>query len=324
MGQIISGEATAAQIAAFLMGLRIKGETIDEIVGLRDAVLAAAAPLAVPSAVVDIVGTGGDPYGAVLNISSVAAIVIAACGVPVVKHGNRAASSKSGATDFLDALGLRTDLTPSRVAEVFHTVGLTFAAASTFHPGFAHVRAVRAEMGVSTLFNVLGPLCNPARPDASAVGVANLERAPLIAGVFRARDTTALVFRGDDGIDKLTTTGHSHIWEISHGSMHEHDLDPTELGLPRVDIEAILGSTPVHNATLARAVLSGNHGPVRDIVLLNAAAGLVTDELSRQPQQFHRSINDRFRAALDRAAHAVDSGIALDTLDRWIAATTTN
>ncbi len=323
MGQIISGEATAAQIAAFLMGLRIKGETIDEIVGLRDAVLAAAAPLAVPSAVVDIVGTGGDPYGAVLNISSVAAIVIAACGVPVVKHGNRAASSKSGATDFLDALGLRTDLTPSRVAEVFHTVGLTFAAAV---PSIRDLRTCvpSGPRWAYPLFNVLGPLCNPARPDASAVGVANLERAPLIAGVFRARDTTALVFRGDDGIDKLTTTGHSHIWEISHGSMHAHDLDPTELGLPRVDIEAILGSTPVHNATLARAVLSGNHGPVRDIVLLNAAAGLVTDALSRQPQQFHRSINDRFRAALDRAAHAVNSGIALDTLDRWIAATTTN
>lgn len=321
MGQIVGGHATSAQIAAFLMGLRMKGETIDEIVGFRDAVLAAGTRLDVPSAVLDIVGTGGDPYGAVLNISSVAAIVVAASGVPVVKHGSRAASSSSGASDFLAALGVRTDLSADDVAAVFHRVGITFAFAGLLHPGFRHVGGVRQEMGVSTLFNVLGPLCNPARPEASAVGVANADRAPLIAGVFQARGATALVFRGDDGIDKLTTTGHSHVWEVSQGSIREHDLDPTEFGIPRVAISAILGAGPEYNVSAARTVLDGESGAVRDIVLLNAAAGIVAAELYKEPDHLHRSIAGRFRSALDKASEAVDTGAARDKLVAWIAAT---
>jgi len=290
-------------------------------VGFRDAVLAAATPLGVPSAVLDIVGTGGDPYGAVLNISSVAAIVAAASGVPVVKHGNRAASSSSGASDFLAALGVRTDLSADGVAAVFREVGITFAFAGLLHPGFRHVSGVRQEMGVSTLFNVLGPLCNPARPEASAVGVANADRAPLIAGVFQTRGATALVFRGDDGIDKLTTTGHSHVWEVSQGSIREHDLDPREFGIPRVTIDTILGKGPDYNASAARMVLNGENGAVRDIVLLNAAAGIVAAGLSKQPDHFNRSITSRFQSALGNASEAVDSGAARDKLEAWIAAT---
>ena len=321
MQQVMAGEATPAQLAALLVALRVKGETVDEIVGFRDAVLAHALPLTVSPDVLDIVGTGGDPYGAVLNISSVASIVCAAAGVPVVKHGNRGASSASGASDVLTALGLNLDLAPERVAEVLDEVGITFVFAALFHPGFRHAGPTRKELGIPTLFNILGPLCNPARPNASAVGVSSLERVPLMVGVFQTRGATALVYRGDDGIDKLTTTGHSHIWEVSRGGVAEHDLDPADLGIPRAEVESLLGKDPVHNAHVARGVLSGDGGPVRDIVLLNAAGGLVSWELSRDADLVQEPIVDRLAAQLERAAAVVDSGAAVGKLEEWIAAT---
>jgi len=296
-------------------------ETVDEIVGFRDAVLANAQPLPVSPDVLDIVGTGGDPYGAVLNISSVASIVAAAAGVPVVKHGNRGASSASGASDVLSALGLNLDITPDRVAEVLAETGITFAFAALFHPGFRHAGPTRKELGISTLFNILGPLCNPARPNASAVGVASLERVPLVVGVFQTRGATALVYRGDDGIDKLTTTGHSHIWEVSRGFVTEHDLDPADLGIPRADIQSLLGADAAHNASVARAVLAGEPGPVRDIVLLNAAVGLAAYELSREPELLQEPIVQRLATQLERAASVIDSGAASAKLDEWVAAT---
>jgi len=321
MQQVMAGEATPAQLAGLLVALRVKGETVDEIVGFRDAVLANAIPLPVSPDVLDIVGTGGDPFGAVLNISSVASIIAAAAGVPVVKHGNRGASSASGASDVLTALGLNLEIGPERVAAVLEEVGITFAFAALFHPGFRHAGPTRRELGISTLFNILGPLCNPARPNASAVGVASLERVPLVVGVFRTRGATALVYRGDDGIDKLTTTGHSHIWEVSRGFVTEHDLDPTDLGIARADIQSLLGADPEHNAGVARAVLAGEPGPVRDIVLLNAAAGLVSWELSRDPELLQEPIVHRLRVQYDRAASVVDSGAAAAKLDQWVAAT---
>ena len=321
MQQVMAGEATPAQLAALLVALRVKGETVDEIVGFRDAVLANALPLAVSPDVLDIVGTGGDPYGAVLNISSVASIVCAAAGVPVVKHGNRGASSASGASDVLTALGLNLELAPERVAEVLDEVGITFVFAALFHPGFRHAGPTRKELGIPTLFNILGPLCNPARPNASAVGVSSLERVPLMVGVFQTRGATALVYRGDDGIDKLTTTGHSHIWEVSRGVVAEHDLDPAELGIARADVESLLGKDPAHNAEVARSVLAGQAGPVRDIVLLNAAAGLTSWELSRDADLVQEPIVDRLAVQLERAASAVDSGAAAAKLEEWVAAT---
>lgn len=321
MQSVMAGKATSAQLAGLLVALRVKGETVDEIVGFRDAVLANAVPLAVTPDVLDIVGTGGDPYGAVLNISSVASVIAAASGVPVVKHGNRGASSASGASDVLSALGLNLDISPERVAEVLDEAGITFAFAALFHPGFRHAGPTRKELGISTLFNVLGPLCNPARPNASAVGVASLERVPLVVGVFRTRGATALVYRGDDGIDKITTTGHSHIWEISRGFVTEHDLDPSDLGIARADITDLLGKDPEHNAGVARGVLAGEPGPVRDIVLLNAAAGLVSWELSRDPDLLQEPILDRLASQFARAAESVDSGRAASKLDEWIAAT---
>ncbi len=321
MQSVMAGEATPAQLGGLLVALRMKGETVDEIVGFRDAVLANAQPLDVDPMVLDIVGTGGDPYGAVLNISSVASVIAAAAGVPVVKHGNRGASSASGASDVLSALGLNLDISPERVAGVLSETGITFAFAALFHPGFRHAGPTRKELGISTLFNILGPLCNPARPEASAVGVASLERVPLVVGVFRTRGATALVYRGDDGIDKLTTTGHSHIWEVSRGFVTEHDLDPADLGIPRAEIQSLLGADPEHNASVARAVLAGEKGPVRDIVLLNAAAGLTAYELARDPELLRQPILGRLAEQLERAAATIDSGAAAQKLDHWVAAT---
>jgi anthranilate phosphoribosyltransferase len=321
MRSVMAGEATSAQIAGLLVALRIKGETVDEIVGFRDAVLANSLPLSVDPMVLDIVGTGGDPYGAVLNISSIASIVVAATGVPVVKHGNRGASSASGASDVLAALGLNLDIPPARVATVLEETGITFAFAALFHPGFRHAGPTRKELGISTLFNILGPLCNPARPEASAVGVASLERVPLVVGVFQTRGATALVYRGDDGIDKLTTTGHSHIWEVSRGFVTEHDLDPSDLGIPRADIQSLLGADPAHNAAVARGVLEGESGAVRDVILLNAAAGLTSFELAKHPEQLSVPIVERLAANLVIVADAIDSGAAKAKLEQWVAAT---
>jgi anthranilate phosphoribosyltransferase len=320
MRQIMAGEATPAQLAAFLIALRAKGETVDEIVGFRDAVLEHALPLRLDPMAIDIVGTGGDQFGTV-NISTMASVVAAAAGAPVIKHGNKAASSASGSSDVLSALGVRLDLDAERLAEVFAETGITFAFAAHFHPGFRHAGAVRSELAIPTVFNFLGPLCNPARCEANAVGVANLSKVPLFVGVFQTRGATALVFRGDDGLDELTTTGHSHIWEVSRGAVTEHDLDPQELGIPRAELADLVGGDPQFNATVARRVLAGEAGPVRDIVLLNAAAGLVAYDLAQDPSEVQKSIVSRFRAKIAVAAEAIDSGAAEAKLSEWVAAT---
>ena len=320
MQQVMNGNATPAQLAGFLVALRAKGETVDEVVGFRDAILENSLPLVVDPMALDIVGTGGDRFGTV-NVSTMASVVAAASGVPVVKHGNRAASSASGSSDVLAALGLNLDLPPEGVARVFAETGITFAFAALFHPGFRHAGPTRRELGIPTAFNFLGPLVNPARCEANAVGVAPLEKVPLVVGVFRTRGAAALVFRGDDGLDELTTTGHSHIWEVSRGSVTEHDLDPLELEIPRAEIADLLGGDGDHNAGVARATLAGQSGPVRDIVLLNAAAGLVAFDLARDPAQLQLGILDRFRAKLMIAAEAIDSGAATRKLNDWIAAT---
>lgn len=319
MRQIMTGEASSAQVAAFTVALQAKGETVDEIVGFRDAILDEALPLPADSMAVDIVGTGGDRFGT-FNISTAASIIIAACDVPVIKHGNAAASSKSGSSDVLAELGIDLTLSPDSVVDVLEEAGITFAYASAFHPGFRHAAAARADLGIPTVFNYLGPLCNPARPEASAVGVAHLDRVPLIVGVFQTRGATALVFRGDDGLDELTTTGHSHIWEVSRGLVTEHDLDPRELGIAPASIDDLLGGDASQNAATLRHVLEGEKGPVRDIVLLNAAAGLVAYRLEEDPAQTERRMVDRFAEQLEVVGRAIDSGAAKEKLDRWVAA----
>lgn len=320
MRQVMQGNVSDAQIAGFLVALRAKGETIDEIVGFRDAILESAVPLPVSPNVLDIVGTGGDRVGTV-NVSTTAAIIIGATGIPVVKHGNRAASSASGSSDVLGALGLQLSLSPADVASVLDRTGITFAWAAAFHPGFKHAGGARGELGIPTVFNMLGPLCNPARAEANAVGVAQIERVPLITGVFRTRGATALVFRGDDGLDELTTTGHSRIWEVSLGDVHEHDLDPRDLGIPTADLADLIGGSPEHNAGVLKDTLSGKKGPVREIVLLNAAAGIVAFELSQDATLVSRPILDRLRDGYERAEAAIDDGSAAAKLDSWVSAT---
>lgn len=316
MREVMAGRATPAQLAGFLVALRAKGETIDEVVGFRDAILEAALPLPVDAGVLDIVGTGGDRVGTV-NISTMSAVVAAASGVPVVKHGNRAASSKSGSSDVLAALGIDLSLSPEAVAETLSRTGITFAFAAAFHPGFRHAGPVRAELGVPTVFNFLGPLCNPARAEANAVGVAQLARVPLITGVFRTRGATALVFRGDDGLDELTTTGHSRLWEVSRGDVHEHDLDPRDLGIPPASLDDLLGGDPQHNAAIVHRVFAAEPGPVRDIVALNAAAGIVAYRLSQDAAEAQRPILQRLAEARDAATAAIDSGAAAAKLATW-------
>ena len=320
MNEMVGGTATPSQIAAFLIALRAKGETVDEIVGFRDAVLEHALELPVTARALDIVGTGGDRHRTV-NVSTMASIVAAATGVPVLKHGNRAASSASGSSDVLSELELNLDLDPAGVARVFDEVGISFAFAALFHPGFRHVGETRREIGVPTLFNFLGPLFNPARPEATALGCAALDRVPLMVGVFQTRDASALVFRGDDGLDELTTTGHSHLWEVSRGRVVEHDLNPADLGLARARLDDLRGGSPAENAEVVRRVVAGEAGAVRDIVLLNAAAGLVAFELAENPSSIEIPILQRLQNAMQVCAEAIDTGAASAKLDAWVAAT---
>ena len=321
MSMFMRGEATGAQIGSFLTALSTKGVTVDEIVGFRDAILDEARPIDLPIDALDIVGTGGDRFGTV-NISSMASITAAATGVPVVKHGNRAASSKSGSSDVFTALGIDLTLDADQLKQSFQETGIAFIHAARFLPGFRHVAPARKEMGIPTVFNFLGPLCNPVRPEASAVGVADALRAPLIAGVFRIRGASALVFRGDDGLDELTTTGHSRIWEVSRGALTEHDLDPRDIGIPRADMASLLGGTPDENAEVVRRVFAGEPGPVRDIVLLNAAAGLVAYELHRRPESAEEPFLERLALQLARVTETIDTGKASDKLAQWAHSTT--
>ncbi|MGA8846176.1 MAG: anthranilate phosphoribosyltransferase, partial [Nocardioides sp.] len=229
MGEILAGEATPAQIAGFAIALRAKGETIDEVTGLAEAMYARRTPITVEGRLLDVVGTGGDRSMSV-NISTMAAIVAAGAGVRVVKHGNRSASSQSGSADVLEALGLRLDLPPQRVAEIAVQAGITFCFSAAFHPAMRHAAAPRRELGIATTFNFLGPLTNPARPAAQAIGCADLRMAPVMAGVFAARGADAWVFRGDDGLDELTTTTTSRVWTVSGGEVAETVVDPAALG----------------------------------------------------------------------------------------------
>lgn len=320
MDQVVTGEVAPATLAGFLVALRAKGETVDEIVGFRDAILANAHPLELPARALDIVGTGGDGFRTV-NVSTMSALVVAACGVPVAKHGNRAATSASGASDVLGALGVALDLDGPAVARVFRQVGFTFVFASAFHPGFRHAAEARAALGVPTVFNFLGPLVHPSRPDANLIGVAGAAAMPLITGVLQTRGATALVVRGDDGMDELSTTGHSRIREVSSGAVDEHDVHPADVGLPVARIEDLRGGTPPENAEIVRRVLAGEGGPVRDIVLLNAAAGLVAWDLYEDPATARRPMAKRLTDRVETAARAIDSGAAAEKLEVWVAST---
>ncbi|WP_203335380.1 anthranilate phosphoribosyltransferase [Nocardioides limicola] len=314
MQQMLTGEATDAQIAGFAVALRSKGETIDEVCGLLDAMFAQAHTLHVPGRVVDVVGTGGDRSMSV-NISSMAAIVAAGAGALVVKHGNRSASSKAGSADVLELLGVRLDLDPERVAEVAAQAGITFCFAPAFHPALRHLGPVRQQLGIGTTFNFLGPLANPARPSAQAVGCADPAMLSVMSGVFARRGKDAWVFRGDDGLDELTTTSTSRLHVVRRGEVSEHVIDPADFDLPRATTEDLRGGDAAHNADVVRKLLAGATGPIRDAVVLNAGAALAVHAPDKG------TVTEQLAAGIARAAESLDSGAAQATLERWIAAT---
>ncbi|TSB31197.1 anthranilate phosphoribosyltransferase [Streptomyces benahoarensis] len=313
MDRIMRGEATDAQIAGFAVALRAKGETVAEISGLVRAMYAHARLIDVPGPGVDIVGTGGDGAKTV-NISTMSSIVVAGTGAKVVKHGNRAASSASGSSDVLEKLGVKLNLAPRRVVEVAEEAGITFCFAVTFHPALRHVAAARGQLGIRTTFNVLGPLTNPARVQAQATGVADARMAPILAGVLAERGSSALVFRGDDGLDELTTTATSRVWIVRDGAVREETFDPRDVGIPLVPVEALRGADATYNAGVARRLLDGEKGPVREAVLLNSAAALAALEPTAAP------LTEQIRAGMERAAESIDSGAAKRALERWVAA----
>jgi anthranilate phosphoribosyltransferase len=314
MNEIMEGAASPAQIAGFGVGLRAKGETAAEMAGLAASMLAHATPISIPGPVTDLVGSGGDGLHTV-NVSTMATIVAASAGVPMVKHGNRAASSASGAADVLEALGVVIDLPAAATEALFAEVGIAFLFASAYHPSLRHAGPVRRDLGVPTAFNYLGPLTNPARPTSLAVGVADPLMGPVLAGVYAQRGESALVFHGD-GLDELTTTGPSTVWIAADGAVAVTDFDPAALGLPRASIDDLRGGDPTHNADVVRWLLAGRPGPIRDIVLLNAAAA-ITAAGGLSGMTSSDALAKALGDGLARAAAAVDSGAGADLLDRW-------
>jgi len=324
MTQIMSGESSEAEIAAFMIALRSKGETVSELAGLVDVMLKNAVLLETGNDAVDIVGTGGDLVGTV-NVSSMASILAASVAVPVLKHGSRSASGKTGSSEMLEVLGIKLDLSPKRVSEVFSQTGITFFFAPVFHPAMRHVAPIRKQLGVPTTFNFLGPLANPAQPIATSLGVANPDIAPLMARELAERGRFGLVFRGNDGLDELTTTTTSKIWVVTPEGVSENELNPVDFGFNQASREQLIGGDAHKNAQIARDVLSGktrgNLGAVRDIVILNAAGGVVAYYGAKNPQLFGANLKDQFSSAIQLVTEALDSGKASQKLEQWVSAT---
>lgn len=306
MRAIMTGDVTPAQVAGFLMALRTKGETVDELDGLARTALEFANPVSAPAPVLDTCGTGGDRSGT-FNISTVSAIVVAGAGVPVAKHGNRAASGLCGSADLLEELGVAIDLDAAGVERCLVEAGIGFMFAPVFHPAWGHAAPVRRELRVPTSFNFLGPLTNPARPAAQVVGVSDERMLPLMAEVLARRGTRAKVFRGEDGIDELTTTGPSLVLDVLGGEVREDRLDPAEYGIARASREDLRGGEARVSARIARAVLGGERGPARDVVLLNAAAALEV-----------AGVAPDLDGGIALAASTIDGGTAAATLARWV------
>jgi anthranilate phosphoribosyltransferase len=303
--EIIRGDATPVQIAGFLVALRMKGETVDEITGFARTARAMATPIQVDGSLLDTCGTGGDGL-ATFNISTLSAIVAAACGAKVAKHGNRAASSMCGSADVLEQLGVKIDLGPDGVSRCIEDAGIGFLFAPVFHPSFRFAGVPRRELGLRTVFNVLGPLCNPAGAKYQALGVADGSMAGKMAEVLiRLGVEKAIVFHAGDGMDELSVSGPSFVIEID-GERKEFELDPRDLGLAAAPVEAMRGGGPEENARIAREVLEGANGPRRDVVLLNGAAALRAAGLAGS-----------WKDGLGLAAEAIDSGRAGDVLHRW-------
>lgn len=312
--EVMSGRATSAQIAALLMGLKVKGEVASEVIGFVEVMYRHAVPVDFPSRSVDCVGTGGDGANTI-NISTTSAIVAAAAGATVIKHGSRAASSQSGSADVLSALGVAIELDGDGVVRCATELGLGFCFAPAFHPAMKNVAQTRREMGVTTVFNIVGPLSNPARPAAQAVGVADQRWLPVVADVLAVRGTDALVFRGDDGLDELSLSGNSTVYVVEEHRVSKQSLNPVDLGIALAPKSALAGGSAAENAEATRAILAGVRGPHRDAVLLNSAAALAA---FNAPSHRGISLNQRMEMGLIAAADSIDSGAALELLERWI------
>lgn len=316
MSEILSGNVSPAIMAGFMVALRAKGEIVEEVAGLADGMLAKARPIELSRNAVDIVGSGGDRANTV-NISTMAAVVAAASGAKVIKHGNRAASSMCGTADCLEALGLELMVAPENQQRVLDECGIVFLFAPMYHSSLRHTAPTRRELGVQTTFNFLGPLTNPARPNGQAIGMANKYIADLVAGVLAGRGDRGLVFHGEDGLDELTTTMPSDVWLFDEGKIATTQLDPAELGLRAAEPQELVGGEPKMNAQVMRDLLAGKTGPVRDIVLLNAAAVL----LAWDGPDLEAPIVDQMKDKLDRAAKAIDDGSGEKLLEKWISLT---
>jgi anthranilate phosphoribosyltransferase len=310
MRAIMSGDVTPGQVGGFLMALRTKGETVDELDGLARTVLEFANPVSPAAPVLDTCGTGGDRSGT-FNISTLSAIVVAGAGVPVAKHGNRAASSHCGSADLLEELGVSIDLDAAGVQRCLADAGIGFMFAPVFHPAFRHAGPVRGELGVPTSFNFLGPLTNPARPAAQVVGVSDERMLPLMAEVLARRGIRAKLFRGEDGLDELTTTAASAVLDVRDGEVVQSRLDPTDHGIPPASRDDLRAGDPAESARVAHAVLGGEPGPKRDVVLLNAGAALEVAGVAADLDE-----------GIALAGASIDEGKAASTLDRWVEVST--
>ena len=315
MREILSGESDIESVKSFLLALKNKGETSDEVGALVEVMYAHAGPITINERAVDTVGTGGD--GAhTINISTTAAIIAAAAGARVVKHGNRAVSSKSGASDFLEALGVVPGLTGAGVERTVRELGIGFCFAPIFHPAMRFAAPARKELGVPTVFNILGPLANPAKPKAAAIGVANERMHLVMAQVLAEKGCDGFVFRGDDGLDEITLATTTSVLSIGNAEIKSDRIDAKDFGMQNAPIEAIVGGDATENARISRAIFAGERGAPRDAVLLNAAAAIAAFEGDMQSD-----VKERLTLGLERAVRAVDSGAALALLDKWAALT---
>lgn len=320
MEQILTGLATDAQIGAFLLGLRAKGETAQEVSALMDVMNAHAIIVDVPGVVVDVVGTGGDLSHSV-NISTMSALVVAACGVNVVKHGNRAASSQTGAADVLEELGISLAKGREEVAADVARCGIGFCFAPNFHPALRFAGPVRKELGVPTVLNILGPLENPANASTGLVGCANAELAPVMAQALADRGDHAFVVRGDDGLDEITIFTTTQVWDTTSGTVRHHTIHPSDFGIEIPEASALRGGDREENARLLRVTLAEGTGPIADAVRLNAAAALVAHDAATNGGRYpgvDAPVVDRMNAAMADATKSLTSGAAFELLQRWV------
>ena len=304
---MLSGDATPAQIGGFLMALRVRGEAVEEITGAVTAMRAKMLRVAAPDGAIDIVGTGGDGSGS-YNVSTLAALIVAACGVPVAKHGNRAASSRSGAADVLTALGVKIGISPEAIQRCIREAGIGFMMATTHHASMRHVGAARVELGTRTIFNLLGPLSNPAGVKRQLIGVFSSGWLQPMAEVLRNLGSERVwIVHGGDGLDEMTTTAPTRIVELKNGEIRAFEAAPEDVGLARADPAALKGGDAAHNAAALRAVLDGARDAYRDIAVFNAAGALVVAEAARD-----------LADGVEIAQRALDVGAARETLDRLV------